>query len=45
MNLPVEEDTWFPNARLRPLKARKYYRIVYRRVIRVKLIHSDPFIG
>jgi hypothetical protein len=45
MVLPVEEDARFSMACLRPLEARKYNRIVHRRIIRVKLIQSDPFVG
>jgi hypothetical protein len=45
MVLPVEEDARFSEACLRPLEARKYNRIVYRRIIRVKLIQSDPIVG
>ena len=43
MILPVEEDARFSKARLCSLEARKYNRIMYRRIIRVKLIQSDPF--
>jgi hypothetical protein len=45
MALPIEEDAWFSKACLRPLEARKYNRIVHRRIIRVKLIQSNPFVG
>ena len=45
MVLPVEEDTRLSMACLRPLEARIYNRIMHRRIIRVKLIQSDPFVG
>jgi hypothetical protein len=45
MVLPVEEDARFSTACLRPVEARKCNRIVHRRIIRVKLIQSDTFVG
>ena len=45
MVLPVEEDAWFSKACLRPLEARKYNRIVYRSIIRIKLIQFNPFVN
>jgi hypothetical protein len=43
--LPVKEDARFSMACLCPLEARKYNGIVHRRIIRVKLFQSDPFVG
>jgi len=45
MVLPVEEDARLSKACLSPVEARKCNRIVHCRIIRVKLIQSNPFVG